>query len=131
MPLQIAYTQTDGSVCEHMLFEGRQYRIGRSGDADITIAHPQVSRLHACLQAQNDAHWTFSDTSSTGCFAHGKAISNLMINQVYTILLGPVACQLTPWPHKTWCVWIAKGCGAKSSSPGTLCSYSNAPIVRL
>lgn len=96
MPLQVAFTQPDGSVFEHLLYEGRPYHIGRSGDADIIIDHPQVSRLHARLNAENDASWALNDTSSSGCFVQGAAVSNLTIKQSRTILLGPVACRFTP-----------------------------------
>lgn len=96
MPLQIAIPQPNGSIAEHLLFEGRQYNIGRAEHADIVIAHPQVSRLHATLRATNDSEWSLDDTSSTGCFSAGKAISSHIINQPQELFLGPVSCRLTP-----------------------------------
>ncbi|MGK0529626.1 MAG: pSer/pThr/pTyr-binding forkhead associated (FHA) protein, partial [Alteromonadales bacterium] len=61
MPLQIAFTENNGSVSKHLLFEGREYQVGRSESADIVIPHPQVSRSHIVLrankQADNDHVW--------------------------------------------------------------------------
>lgn len=96
MPLQLAVTQPDGSVREHLLYEGRAYSVGRAAEADITIPHPQVSRLHASLQATNDALWSLTDTSSSGCFSSGSPVSRLIIGQSSSVMFGPVACQLTP-----------------------------------
>ncbi|AXR07821.1 GAF domain-containing protein [Salinimonas sediminis] len=96
MPLQLAVTQPDGSVREHLLYEGRAYSVGRADEADITIPHPQVSRLHASLQASNDAMWSLTDTSSNGCFSSGSAVSKLIIAQPSSVMFGPVTCQLTP-----------------------------------
>ncbi|MDP2537956.1 GAF domain-containing protein [Alteromonas stellipolaris] len=99
MPLQIAVSQPNGSVTEHVLFEGRQYRIGRAHSADIVIAHPQISRLHAELQATNDHLWQLNDTSSTGCFSGGMPVKNIAINKPQHLFFGPISCQLTPVEH--------------------------------
>ena len=42
MPLQIAVSQPNGSVTEHVLFEGRQYRIGRAHSAD-TVSYTHLT----------------------------------------------------------------------------------------
>lgn len=96
MPLQLAVNQANGSVQEHLLYEGRQYTIGRSDQADICIAHPQVSRRHACVAALPDNQWALQDVSSTGCYSRGKPVQSLTIGQMQLVSLGPVACQLTP-----------------------------------
>lgn len=99
MPLQIAISQPNGSVAEHLLFEGRQYQIGRAQNADIIIAHPQISRLHAKLHATNDSLWQLNDTSSTGCFSGGMPFKKIAIDKPQHLFFGPVSCQLTPLEH--------------------------------
>jgi pSer/pThr/pTyr-binding forkhead associated (FHA) protein len=100
MPLQVAVKQDNGAVTEHLLFEGRSYNIGRSPNSDIVVSHPQVSRSHALLNADNDNNWFLNDTSSTGCFAYGKPVTSFKVNKQHTMLLGPIACELSPLPHE-------------------------------
>lgn len=96
MPLQVAIKQQDGTVAEHVLFEGRDYNIGRAPDSDVIVNHPQVSRLHARINADNDNQWYLDDLSSTGCFALGQPVSKLKVDKPQRLLLGPVACELQP-----------------------------------
>ena len=100
MPLQIAFTENNGSVSEHLLFEGREYQVGRSESADIVIPHPQVSRSHIVLrankQADNDHVWQLNDMSSTGCFSAGIQIKHLTLDKPHVLQLGPVPCEFTP-----------------------------------
>lgn len=96
MPLQLAVPQPDGVVAEHVLFEGRDYLIGRARASDIVIEHPQVSRQHAILRAQSDNLWALSDASSTGCFDNGRAITSVTLRCAKTLHFGPVPCRLTP-----------------------------------
>ena len=100
MPLQFAFTEDNGSVSEHLLFEGREYQIGRDARADVVIAHPQVSRSHVMLRAtkyaDNDHIWQLSDTSSTGCFSLGLPVKHLTLDKPHALHLGPVSCQFTP-----------------------------------
>ena len=100
MPLQIAFTEKNGSVSEHLLFEGREYHIGRSESADIVIPHPQVSRSHIVLraskQADNDHVWQLNDMSSTGCFSAGMQVKHLTLIKPQVLRLGPVPCEFTP-----------------------------------
>ncbi len=94
MPLQLAVSTPQGSVKEHLLFEGQPYNIGRAKTADVVIDHPQISRQHAILSNTPEKLWSLNDTSSTGCFQLGKKISTLLITTEQSILLGPVACKL-------------------------------------
>lgn len=100
MPLQLAFTENNGSVSEHLLFEGREYQVGRAENADIIIAHPQVSRSHVVLratkQADNDHVWQLSDTSSTGCYSAGVPVKQLTLDKPLVLQLGPIPCQFTP-----------------------------------
>lgn len=96
MPLQMAIKQQDGSVAEHILFEGRDYSVGRSPSSDIIVNHPQVSRSHARLNTDSESSWYLDDTSSTGCYALGQPVRKLKLDKQQSLLLGPVACELRP-----------------------------------
>ncbi|AFT79793.1 FHA domain-containing protein [Alteromonas macleodii str. 'Black Sea 11'] len=89
--------EKNGSVSEHLLFEGREYQVGRSESADIVISHPQVSRSHIVLRAaDNDRVWQLNDMSSTGCFSAGVQIKHLTLDKPHVLQLGPVPCEFTP-----------------------------------
>ena len=101
MPLQFAFTERNGSVSEHLLFEGREYQVGRADSADIVIPHPQVSRSHIVLRAakhaDNDQIWQLDDTSSTGCFSNaGIPVKHLTLDKPHVLQLGPIPCEFTP-----------------------------------
>ncbi|OJF69404.1 hypothetical protein BK026_11715 [Alteromonas sp. V450] len=101
MPLQLAVTEQNGSISEHLLYEGRTYHVGRAEDADIVIAHPQVSRSHIVLRSTANRQvtrpiWTLEDTSSTGCFTARGAVKALALEKPQTLQLGPVPCRFTP-----------------------------------
>ncbi|NMH61378.1 FHA domain-containing protein [Alteromonas ponticola] len=99
MPLQIAVSTPQGTMAEHLLFEGQPYNIGRAESADVVINHPQVSRQHAILNHVDDNQWSLNDISSTGCFRLGQKVSSLMIDDEQSILLGPVACKFKRISH--------------------------------
>ena len=100
MPLQLAISENNGSVSEHLLFEGREYRVGRAESADIVISHPQISRSHIVLRADenadNDHVWQLNEMSSTGCFSQGVPVKQLALDKPQVLQLGPVPCQFTP-----------------------------------
>lgn len=101
MPLQFAFTEGNGSISEHLLFEGREYQIGRADSADVVISHPQISRSHIVLRAtklaDNDHVWHLNDTSSTGCFSSaGIPVKHLTLDKPHVLQLGPIPCEFTP-----------------------------------
>jgi pSer/pThr/pTyr-binding forkhead associated (FHA) protein len=97
--MQVNISTEAGYIAEHLLFEGNAYSIGRSNQADVMINHPQVSRAHALLSANDDNIWSFQDTSSAGCFHQGKRISSLSITDQNVVQLGPVICQFKHLDH--------------------------------
>jgi uncharacterized protein YigA (DUF484 family) len=99
VPMQVNITMGTGFIAEHLLFEGNAYSIGRSNQADVLINHPQVSRAHAMLSANDDDMWSFQDTSSAGCFHQGRRITSLSISDEKIVRLGPVSCQFRYLDH--------------------------------
>lgn len=99
MPMQLKVTLDSGWIAEHVLFEGNVYQIGRANNADVLIQHPQISRLHAKLSANDDQVWSLEDTSSVGCFKNGQRVTNLPLDGQQTLQLGPISCQFKPIDH--------------------------------
>ncbi|MFQ3236956.1 MAG: GAF domain-containing protein, partial [Paraglaciecola sp.] len=99
MPMQVNISLDSGWIAEHILFEGNSYSIGRSSQADILVNHPQISRAHATLSANDDNCWSLQDTSSAGCYQQGKRITCLPIRSLQTLRLGPVSCQFKQLNH--------------------------------
>ena len=63
------------------------------------INHPQISRDHATLSANDDNIWTLRDTSSVGCYHHGKRVDYLPLTNEKILHLGPVSCQFRHLDH--------------------------------
>jgi hypothetical protein len=99
MPMQVNISLESGLMSEHILFEGNAYNIGRSNQADVLINHPQISRQHATLSANDDSIWSLRDTSSVGCYHHGKRVSYVPLTKEETLHLGPVSCQFKHLNH--------------------------------
>ena len=99
MPMHVNVSLESGLIAEHVLFEGNEYNIGRASTADVLIDHPQISRTHATLSANDDHIWSLQDTSSVGCFQHGKRVTSLPIKGKQTLRLGPISCQFKQLNH--------------------------------
>jgi uncharacterized protein YigA (DUF484 family) len=99
VPMQVSISLESGLMSEHILFEGNAYNIGRSNQADILINHPQISREHATLSANDDNIWSLRDTSSVGCYHQGKRVKTLPLTHEKILHLGPVSCQFRHINH--------------------------------
>jgi uncharacterized protein YigA (DUF484 family) len=97
--MQVNVSLESGLMSEHILFEGNVYNIGRSNNSDVLINHPQISREHATLSANDDNIWSFQDTSSVGCYHQGRRVSYLPLTDDKTLQLGPVSCQFRHLNH--------------------------------
>jgi uncharacterized protein YigA (DUF484 family) len=97
--MQVNVSLESGLVSEHILFEGNTYNIGRSNLSDVLINHPQISREHATLSANDDDIWSLQDTSSVGCYHQGKRVSYLPLTTEQFLQLGPVSCQFKHLNH--------------------------------
>lgn len=61
--------------------------IGRDDAADIQVAHPMVSRLHAIVESTSDG-WLLTDHSRHGVFLHGRRVHRLPIAAPTEVRLG-------------------------------------------
>ncbi|MFQ2880042.1 FHA domain-containing protein, partial [Mycobacterium sp. MS3] len=46
---------------------GRVWTVGRSGESDIQLDNPRISRVHAVLEA-TESGWVLSNRSSNGMY---------------------------------------------------------------
>lgn len=97
--MQLKVSLESGFVAEHVLFEGNVYHIGRAASADVLINHPQISRSHAKLSANDDDLWSLQDTSTAGCFDNGQRVKSVPINQQKILRLGPISCEFKHLNH--------------------------------
>jgi len=73
---------------DHVLLAGTDYRIGRDPSADIVLADPRVSWLHAVLRADG-ATWVLEDSGSTnGTFLGPERMSRLELSASFVVRLG-------------------------------------------
>lgn len=72
LDVQLAF---DGEVATFTVGEGRPARIiGRSGDAQISLADPEVSRRHASLQAAGGILYLTDLHSRNGTYLNGRRL---------------------------------------------------------
>lgn len=57
-------------------FEGRPpFDIGRSGDAELSLRDPEVSRRHACFQSRDGVVYVDDLQSRNGTFLNGRRVT--------------------------------------------------------
>jgi predicted component of type VI protein secretion system len=55
-------------------------QIGRASDCDVVIAHPVVSRSHACLR-YDTGQWYLSVISQNGVYVDGERVQNVRLSE--------------------------------------------------
>ncbi|WP_142283723.1 FHA domain-containing protein, partial [Mycobacterium gordonae] len=67
---------------------GRVWTLGRSGESDIQLDNPRISRVHAVLESTG-AGWVLSNRSSNGMYVAGARVERVVIDtQPVTVVLG-------------------------------------------
>ncbi len=85
----------DNAAIARWVDPGRQLRIGRSHDSDLTIDHPTISRFHAELVDAGDA-WILRDLDSkNGSFIDGSRIDEATLPASSWLRFGDVHCELS------------------------------------
>ncbi|WP_344528373.1 FHA domain-containing protein, partial [Streptomyces rectiviolaceus] len=80
------------------LLHGGQIRVGRSGDADVPLDDPDVSRLHCAVTLAQDGQVTVTDLGSTnGTTVDGREITDrpARLSPGSLLRLGESALRLT------------------------------------
>ncbi|WP_156298368.1 FHA domain-containing protein, partial [Mycobacterium paragordonae] len=69
---------------------GRAWTVGRSGESDIQLDNPRISRVHAVLEP-TEAGWVLSNRSSNGMYVQGARVEQVTIDEEpVTVVLGSV-----------------------------------------
>lgn len=100
MPLRLQLRYPHRPTESHILFEGKDYLLGRADDCDIVIDDPQVSRYHARLEART-GKWTLNDhNSQNGCYVGDEKVRTLHLAKFAEVTLGPVQCRFEQVGHR-------------------------------
>ena len=87
-----------------LLINGRRFAwgpgvaitIGRDAACDVVVADPQVSRVHARIEAADQHEWRVVDAdSSNGTWIDGRRISEALVSTTTTLTLGKRADSAT------------------------------------
>ena len=88
MPIEISWQQSGRH--ERRTLEGRgPFRIGRSQSGDVTLDHPQVSRLHAEVIVDGASVRVEDKNSQNGTRIDGRAITSATWNPGESLQVGP------------------------------------------
>ncbi|WP_310772104.1 FHA domain-containing protein [Mycobacterium sp. Z3061] len=69
---------------------GRVWTVGRSGESDIQLDNPRISRVHAVLEP-TESGWVLSNRSSNGMYVQGARVEEVVIgDEPVTVILGSV-----------------------------------------
>ncbi len=86
----------EGAAAECLLRPTSPAHIGRSGECEILIDHPSVSRVHARLEP-GQGQWQLVDLASkNGTYVDGLRISSQRLERASWLRVGDVACQFQP-----------------------------------
>lgn len=100
MPLRLQLRYANKPAQNHVLFEGKEYLLGRSDDCDIVLDDPSVSRYHARISARNGV-WQLQDhNSQNGCFQNGQRVNSIALARLADVTLGPVQCRMELVEHR-------------------------------
>ncbi len=100
--------------------------IGRGGDADLTVAHPTVSRHHCVLFEQDGVLFVRDNGSLNGTLIDGNKVQESELKPGETLTVGPLtfradyqlAGQLPSAPHTPASVHLAETTGSTPGSSG-------------
>ena len=70
------------------------FRLGRSGESDLCIAHAQVSRQHAAIESQPDGLYLRDLGSRHGTLRNGKRVERARLRSGDQITLGQSSTTL-------------------------------------
>ncbi|WP_156452523.1 FHA domain-containing protein, partial [Mycobacterium gordonae] len=84
----VAGLQVRGGGRSWVVAPGRVWTVGRSGESDIQLDNPRISRVHAVL-APTEAGWVLSNRSSNGMYVQGARVEEVVIgDEPVTVILG-------------------------------------------
>jgi DNA-binding NtrC family response regulator len=78
----------DGATTTVPLVEGRPLVVGRSDEADVEIADPDLSRRHAAFTLRDGSVWVEDLGSTNGTEINGRAITRALLSAGDEVVLG-------------------------------------------
>ncbi|EGN75568.1 FHA domain-containing protein [Idiomarina sp. A28L] len=100
MPLRLQLFYPEQPAQSHVLFEGKEYLLGRSEECDIVINEQQVSRFHARITSKNGVWELHDHNSQNGCFSEGQRVRSIALAQKAELILGGIKCRLEQVEHR-------------------------------
>jgi hypothetical protein len=96
MPARFAAYPSDSAALIRVLDEDTHYRIGRSSDCEICLAHRSISRFHAELSGGGE-QWRLQDTGSkNGLSVEGRITRRAELASSTWFMIGDVYCSFEP-----------------------------------
>jgi phosphoserine phosphatase RsbU/P len=93
------------------------FSIGRSGESDLCMAHAQVSRQHACIEAEPDGLYLRDLGSRHGTLRNGQRVERVRLRSGDQIMLGESSVTLVfldgPPLEETGAIRHETGVGAR------------------
>ncbi|MFV8320238.1 FHA domain-containing protein [Mycobacterium sp. 23] len=84
----VAGLQVRGGGRSWVVAPGRVWTVGRSGESDIQLDNPRISRVHAVLEP-TESGWVLSNRSSNGMYVQGARVEEVVIgDEPVTVVLG-------------------------------------------
>ena len=85
--------------------------LGSSPQAQISVQHPTVSRLHARIEHRTDGPWIVDLGSTNGTSVNGLSVSGARLPDGATVRVGQVAIAVRCQPAQRVAVWPHDGFG--------------------
>ena len=93
MPARLTAYLPEQAAAEFYLATGASARVGRTPGNEITLAHPSVSRAHACLEPVRSS-WRLRDLGSkNGSTANGESPTDEPLGEHAWLRFGDVTCE--------------------------------------
>jgi hypothetical protein len=92
LPAKLTVCYPNRPAVESVLFEQRDYRVGRAQPCELIIQHPTVSRQHAVVGYSHE-QWRLNDVQSqNGTKVDGELVTDRQLKGNELISLGAVDC---------------------------------------
>ncbi len=101
-PVELAWV---GPAGEERRRVAEDVTIGSSPDAQVSVSHPTVSRLHARLEHRPDGPWVIDLGSTNGTLVDGLAVSGARLKDGVILTLGDVAIRVRCRPPEDVAIW--------------------------
>ena len=89
--LSVLNGRSKGATLE--MSQRREYTVGRSGNTDLQLRDPPVSRVHCKIEFDGDYFWLIDNGSANGTLVNEQRVQRYMLYDGDTITLGKTDIQ--------------------------------------